>query len=162
MWYKSTKEDLMKKLFLTVLVMCAFSTNVQAADQNVKKIVDQLIKLDGAVGKIISTVEENHTDVCKVSVDVAAEAVTVRFEDTGLYFTPVAHIFNDARVIAVNTVLVSTDSNRPGGDACGIAGGSFRYKKTVAVSERKVVIEESFRCALEGFKKYVLTATCQL
>ncbi len=151
----------MIKLFFTVLMMYTFSINAQAADQSVKKIVAQLIKLDGSVGKLTSTVEENHTGVCKLSVDAATEAVTVRFEETGLYFTPVAHIFSDASAIAVNTVLVSTDSNRPGGDACGTAGGSFRYKKTVTVSERKVVIEESFRCAFEGFKKYVLTSTCQ-
>ena len=80
-----------------------------------------------------------------------------------MYFTPVAHIFNaDAEAINANTVLVSTDSNRPGGDACGDAGGAMRYKKTISVNGRKVTIEESFRCAFEGLKKYVLTSTCQL
>ena len=152
----------MNKLFLTVLALLVFSMNSQAADQNVQNVLNQLLKLDGSIGKITSNIEDKHTGVCRLSVDAAAEAVTIRFEDTGLYFTPVAHVFTDAKVIATNTLLVSTDSNRPGGDACGIAGGSFRYKKTVAVNGRKVVVEESFRCALEGFKKYILTSTCQL
>ncbi len=152
----------MNKLFFTVLMMCAASINVQAADQNVQKIVDQLIKLDGAVGKITSTVEENHTGICKVSVDTSGEAVSVSFEGTGLYFTPVAHIFGNAKVVAANTLLVSTNSNRPGGDACGDSGGAVRYKQTVSVKANQVKIVESFRCTLEGFKKYTLASTCQL
>ncbi len=152
----------MKKIFLTVLVMCVFSVNVQAADQNVQKIVAQLIKLDGSVGKLTSTVEKDHTGICQIAVDSSAEVVSVSFEGTGLYFTPVAHIFNDAKAVNANTVLVSTDSNRPGGDACGDSGGATRYKQTVSVKANQVKIEESFRCTFEGFKKYILTSTCQL
>lgn len=151
----------MKKLILvTSLLVSSFAA--QAQDPRVEVFTAKLLKLNGKSGVASSTIERDGTGRCTVRVEKDETGTSVYFDDTGYYFTPVAHIFDDAESVSATTVLVSRSSDRPGGDACGTAGGAIRYKKIVSLEGKTLKIEETFRCSLELFKKYELTSTCKL
>lgn len=153
----------MKKLyFMMFLSVIAFGFNSHAMDPEARTIVKKLKDLNGREGKVASNIEKESTGVCRITVDQDQDGISLSFEGTGYYFTPIAHIFSDVEVEDKNTLIVSTNSNRPGGDACGDFGGAVGYKKMISLKNRQVKIEETFRCTLEGFKKYKLTTTCTL
>ncbi len=134
-----------------------------AADAKVQTIVSKLKLLNGKRGVSTSSFDQWGTGKCTIEVQEDSSAlVSVTFEDTGFYFTPVAHVFENAQALSSDTLLISDSSNRPGGDACGDIGGATSYKKTLKVTDREVVISEKFRCAFELFKKYELTTKCKI
>lgn len=150
------------KNFLIAAALVVSSVAAHAQDARVQSLIGKISKLDGKSGVATSTIERDGTGRCTLRVETDESGTSIFFDDTGHYFTPVAHIFNDAEAVSETTVLVSTSSDRPGGDACGTAGGAVRYKKTVSLVGKTLKIEETFRCSLELFKKYELTATCKL
>lgn len=151
----------MKKLVLTVFALMV-AIGAQASTNSKQGLIKRIKSLNGATGKVTSNLEQNTTGVCTVEIQDDGSSVSLYLRGTGLYFTPVAHIGADAELVDKETVLVSTKSARPGGDACGDAGGSMNYKKTVSLKGRVLKIEENFRCVFEGFKKYNLVSTCAL
>ena len=149
----------MKKLFF----LLSFLLVGQNASASIDSIVNKLVRLDGKAGVASSNFERGGTQRCVIQTDLDEDSVSVTFRETGYYFTPVVHVFfNRAKAISNDTLLVSTSSKRPGGDACGDAGGAVNYKKTLTVTDREVVIKEEFRCAFELFKKYQLISKCSL
>lgn len=150
------------KNFLIAAALVVSSVAAHAQDARVQSLIGKLTKLNGKSGVATSTVERDGTGRCTVRVEKDETGTSVYFDDTGYYFTPVAHIFDDAESVSATTVLVSRSSDRPGGDACGTAGGAIRYKKIVSLEGKTLKIEETFRCSLELFKKYELTSTCKL
>lgn len=157
----------MKNMFLAVV--CLLSLSTFAKDNSVNEVlkvgnfVTKLKKLDGKQGVATNNTGENGTGVCEVEVVDSEDTVSLYLNGTGQYFTPVAHIFYDtAKVKSDSKILVDTDSNRPGGDACGDFGGAVGYKKYITIENNKVTISESFRCTFELFKKYDLKTSCQL
>lgn len=151
----------MKKLVLTVLFITS-ALGSKASANSADSLIQQLKSLHGATGRIVSNIEKESTGVCRVVVNEDDYGVSVSLEETGLYFTPIAHISSDATLEDNNTLLVSTNPNRVGGDACGDWGGAVRYKKTISLEKNVLKISESFRCSLEGFKKYNLISACVL
>ncbi|MBV2169068.1 MAG: hypothetical protein KUL82_10195 [Bdellovibrio sp.] len=149
----------MKKLVLMVLFM-ASALGSKASANSAQGLIEQLKSLNGATGRVASNIEKESTGVCKVAVTEDDYGVSVSFEGTGLYFTPIAHISSDATLEDNNTLLISTNPNRVGGDVCGDWGGAVRYKKTISLEKNVLKISESFRCSLEGFKKYNLISAC--
>lgn len=150
------------KNFLIAAALVVSSVAAHAQDARVSSLIGKLTKLNGKSGVVTSTVEREGSGRCTLRVETDESGTSIFFDDTGYYFTPVAHIFDDAEAVSDSVVLVSTSSDRPGGDACGTAGGAIRYKKTVSLVGKTVKIEETFRCSLELFKKYELTSTCKL
>lgn len=106
---------------------------------------------------IVEFYDKDNSGKCQLVVESDEYDTKVSFEQTGLYFTPVAIVTSDARMASEKSVLVSTSAK----SACGEYGGVFGYEKTLAVDGKRVQIRETFRCALEGFKKYDLSTTCQ-
>lgn len=148
---------------ITILISSLISTQSFAIDAGVVKIVNKLKSLDGKEGKSESSFDKWGTGKCTIEVSEDSSALlSVTFEDTGFYFTPVAHIFDDAKAIGSDTLLITDNSNRPGGDACGDFGGATGYKKTIKVTDKEVVISEKFRCVFEFFKRYELTTSCKI
>lgn len=155
----------MKKNLLVVMVLaasCSFASSAFAGSGDVMDMVKKVKALNGRTGKVASSYENDSTGKCTIAVSEDEYGVSVSFEDTGFYFTPIAHITEEAEAESSNTLIVSTNSNRPGGDACGDSGGAINYKKTLTIKGREVRIAESFRCTFEGFKKYNLISTCTL
>lgn len=128
---------------------------------NAGLLMNQLKALNGRSGKLVDSYDKENSGKCRLQVVADTDGMTVSFEDTGMYFTPVAHIYETTQAEDANTLLVSTNSKRPGGDACGDFGGAVRYKKQVAIKGNVVAIRETFRCSFEGFKKYDLMTVCQ-
>ncbi|MFP5520061.1 MAG: hypothetical protein ACLGGX_09170 [Bdellovibrionia bacterium] len=149
----------------TFLIMGLSSAFAKTSEIELAK--EHLRKLNGTVGTLTSDVEPNlNGKPCTIDIEEGViesfnkEYLSLRFKNTGLYFTPVAHIDAESTLVEDNTILVSTSSERPGGDACGSFGGAMRYKKTITIEEKAITISESFRCAGELFKKYELNSTC--
>ncbi|MEH0860918.1 hypothetical protein [Halobacteriovorax sp. DPLXC-1] len=150
----------MNNLVITFLLLIS-ALNVAAFSGAEAKFVSKLKKLDGKTGVTSTNTNDTGTGECSIEVDSLADSVSLYFRDTGYYFTPVAHAFSDsAELVDANTLLVSEDSNRPGGDACGSYGGESGYKKTITLNGDSVTIRETFRCFL--FKKYDFSFTCKL
>lgn len=153
---------MMKTVVTTLLIAMTLGLNAKASSSDAQDIVNKLRALNGRTGQVASNIEKDSTGRCQLSVEDNDYGVSVTFEGTGLYFTPVAHIDENAAALDEGTLLVSTNGKRAGGDACGDWGGAINYKKTISVKQNVVTIEESFRCALEAFKKYRLISSCAL
>ncbi|AYF45174.1 MULTISPECIES: hypothetical protein [unclassified Halobacteriovorax] len=148
------------KSFVLPLILVMASSNLFAAG-NVSSFLKSLEKLDGQEGRVSSNTNERGTGECQIEILKDTQSTSIYFRNTGYYFTPVAHAFSDsAELVDANTLLVSEDSNRPGGDACGSYGGESGYKKTITLNGDSVTIRETFRCFL--FKKYDFSFTCKL
>lgn len=152
----------MKALISVLVLLMSFSFSAQAMNPEAQPLLKKLRALNGREGRVTSNFEQSSSGECRISIEEDSEGLSVRFENTGFYFTPVAHVFADVEVEDAQTLLVSDNSNRPGGDACGDAGGAVNYKKLLSVTNKQVKIEESFRCTFEAFKKYRLISTCEL
>lgn len=150
----------MTKCFLILSATVLLSLGVQANPK--EQFLQRVIALDGRTGVVASNFEERTSGRCTIEVelDAADGGLSLFFRDTGTYFTPVAHVFPDAELISENTLLVSTNPDRAGGDKCGDFGGAIRYKKTISLKNNAIQIEETFRCTFEGFKKYQLVSSC--
>lgn len=146
-------------MFVFVMTL---ASSVLAKASDASEFVSKLKALDGRTGMVASSFENDSTGVCRIAVEESEYGVSVSFEETGFYFTPIAHITEDAKSMGENTLLVSTNPNRIGGDVCGDFGGAFKYKKKLSLNGREVKIEETFRCVLDGFKKYHLVSICTL
>lgn len=155
----------MKKNLLALMIFavsCSFTNSAFAGSSDVMDMVKKVKALNGRTGQVTSSYENDSTGKCTIAVSEDEYGVSVSFEDTGFYFTPIAHIMEEAKAESSNTLIVSTNSKRPGGDACGDFGGAINYKKTLTIKGREVRITESFRCTFEGLKKYNLISTCTL
>ncbi|MGE3610557.1 MAG: hypothetical protein AB7I27_13285 [Bacteriovoracaceae bacterium] len=69
----------------------------------------------------------------------------------------------DSSSNGINTYVSSANGKRPGGDQCGDYGGMFGFKKVLVINSnsKTVSIINSFRCALDFGKKYVLEWACK-
>ncbi|MFG1491939.1 hypothetical protein [Halobacteriovorax sp. ZH4_bin.1] len=148
----------MKLLSLAVLI--ALSANVSASS-NLDNFVSDLNDLNGKSGKVIMNGEERGN--CTVLVESDSDAVRVEFDtdNPDLYANPVSvALLDSAKLIKNDTLLVSTSSNRPGGDACGDFGGETGYKEKIIIDENSVSIDISYRCFL--IQKNEINYTCEL
>ncbi len=146
----------MKLLSLAVLI--ALSANVSASS-NLDNFVSDLNDLNGKSGKVMMNGEERGN--CTVLVESDSDAVRVEFDTPELYANPVSVALLDrAELLDNDTLLVSTNSNRPGGDACGDFGGASNYKEKIVIDDNSVSIDISYRCFL--FKKNKINYTCEL
>lgn len=147
-----------KVLLVLMVVFSSFTAQASPKEQFLQRIV----ALDGRTGAVASNFEERTTGQCtiEVQIDEADGGLSVYFRNTGGYFTPVVHVFPDAELVNEETLLVSTNPDRAGGDKCGDFGGAIRYKKTISLKNNAIQIEETFRCTFEGFKKYQLVSSC--
>ncbi|MGI4993462.1 hypothetical protein ACRXCV_12570 [Halobacteriovorax sp. GFR7] len=146
----------MKLLSLAVLI--ALSANV-SANSNLDNFVSDLNDLNGKSGKVMMNGEERGN--CTVLVESDSDAVRVEFDTPELYANPVSvALLDSAELLDNDTLLVSTNSNRPGGDACGDFGGASNYKEKIVIDDNSVSIDISYRCFL--FKKNKINYTCEL
>ncbi|POB15201.1 hypothetical protein [Halobacteriovorax sp. DA5] len=149
----------MKSITLAILIaLSAFGSNV-SANSDLDSFVSDLKSLDGKSGKVVMNGEERGN--CTVLVEKDSDAVRVEFDTPELYANPVSvALLDSAELLDNDTLLVSTNSNRPGGDACGDFGGASNYKETISIDNNSVSINISFRCFL--FKKNKINYTCEL
>ncbi|EPZ51861.1 hypothetical protein M902_2404 [Bacteriovorax sp. BAL6_X] len=149
----------MKSLSLAVLfTLSALGANV-SANSNVDSFVSDLKSLSGKSGKVMMNGEERGS--CTVVVESDSDAVRVEFDTPELYANPVSvALLDSAELLDNDTLLVSTNSNRPGGDACGDFGGASNYKEKILIDDNSVSIDISYRCFL--FKKNEINYTCEL
>lgn len=151
----------MKKISLISLLSLCFSFSNVHAKPSAETILSRLSNMVDKVGRAETNTKMGHTEECRVVVESDETGTSVSI-DAAFYFTPIAHLFNgEVKVEDNDTILVSTSSKRAGGDACGDWGGAVGYKKRLIITEDKVTVRESFRCTLEGLKKYVLESSCQ-
>lgn len=155
----------MKNTFGKILAGALLLSSISASAGG-NDFVSRLKALDGREGKIVASYDENNTGRCRLELQTydsldGGQGLAVYLQDTGMYFTPSAGLDKDTQLIDANTALVSSSSKRPGGDACGDFGGAVRYKKVLVLKDNQVTIRETFRCVMDGFKKYDLYTTCQ-
>ncbi|MFG1526401.1 hypothetical protein ABMA67_15375 [Halobacteriovorax sp. RZ-3] len=149
----------MKSLSLAVLIaISTFGVNV-SANSDVDSFVSELKSFDGKSGKVVMNGEERGN--CTVLIENDSDAVRVEFDTPELYANPVSvAVLDSAELLDNDTLLVSTNSNRPGGDACGDFGGASNYKEKIVIDDNSVSIDISYRCFL--FKKNKINYTCKL
>lgn len=149
----------MKSLFaMTILASVLFSQAVQAS--SVSSLIERVKKMDSKEGRVTDK-KGNDMGTCRVNVDSNESVVSVSLDGTDFYSDPSAFIyFSDVKLGGENTLIVSTNSDRPGGDACGDAGGAVGYKKSVVVYDNAIEIREKVRCTFSFFKKYESVAKC--
>jgi hypothetical protein len=151
----------MKKVILSSILSLA-ATTAFAGGSNHYAIAKKLAALNGKTGAVVESYDNGTQAGDKVVSEQDRSGYTVNLEVMQMYFNPVATVMMDTvKVINESSLLVSTNSDRAGGDACGDFGGATGYKKILTVENNTVTIAESFRCALEGFKKYELSTTCK-
>lgn len=157
-------------LVAAALLLTSFSAVAGGNDVgNAGDVLSRLKALNGRTGKIVETYDKGNTGKCRLELKpydfdggdgTQVTGTTVSFEDTGMYFTPIAHIDTGSEARS-GVITVETSSDRPGGDACGDFGGAIGYKKQITVKGDIVAIRETFRCVLDGFKKYDIHTICQ-
>lgn len=162
----------MKKLNLAlvifVVVVLSLSANAQDGLENsdqkqIQHIKNTLKSLNGRAGVFSSNFDKDNNGTCIVDVTENSTSLTLAFNGTGAYSLPIVHLFVDSvRLLDANTLLVSTSSDRPGGDACGDFGGAVNYKQILSVQNNTIQIQTSYRCSYEFFKKYKLVSTCSV
>lgn len=160
---------MMKAILAVALLMTSISAFAGGNDVgNAGDVLSKLKALNGRTGKIVESYDKENTGKCRLELESydyemanrQYSGTSVKFEDTGMYFTPIAHVDSDASARS-GVIIVETSSERPGGDACGDFGGAINYKKSISVKGNLVAIRETFRCVLDGFKKYDLYTICQ-
>ncbi|CAE78635.1 hypothetical protein predicted by Glimmer/Critica [Bdellovibrio bacteriovorus HD100] len=163
---KGTKQgNTMKNMFGKILASTLLLSSISASAGG-NDFVSRLKALDGREGKIVSSYDDENTGRCrlelqKYELEDGSQGLAVYLQDTGMYFTPSAGLDKETKLKDANTAVVSTSSERPGGDACGDFGGALGYKKVLVLKDNQVTIRETFRCVMDGFKKYDLSTTCQ-
>lgn len=153
----------MKKYLMTlVLVIISGGASANANEQEgISQIKSQLMSMNGKSGSFISNFDKENNGTCTLEVTQSELGMSVVFSGTGSYLTPVAHLFDEnLKMLTDDTVLVSDNSNRPGGDACGDYGGAIGYQQTLSIEGNTVKIQEKYRCTFEFFKKYTLVTSC--
>lgn len=156
---KKYKGVVMVKFILTTLILILQGNAF--ANSNIQNILKKIMLTDGKTGAPESNSENQNSDLCNVKIYENADSVELHIEDTGYYFSPISYAFySNIELIDQNTILVSTNSNRPGGDACGDAGGAFGYKEYITVTDSKIEIRKTYRCAYELFKKHDIYTRC--
>lgn len=159
----------MKKLILLPVLFLGLSS-VAMADSQVSAITAKLKSLNGSVGVVVSSYEAGvEGRSCRLATEdydfeMAGKQITgtsVTFEDTGMYFKPGVSIDSNAKTSDANTIVTSTSSKRPGGDACGDWGGAVGYKESISVKGNQVTIRQKFRCLWDAFEKFDLAIVCQ-
>ncbi|AFY00353.1 hypothetical protein [Bdellovibrio bacteriovorus] len=155
----------MKNTFGKILASAILLSSISASAGG-NDFLKRLKALDGREGKIVASYDESNTGMCRVELQTydsldGGQGLAVYLQDTGMYFTPSAGLDKDTKLTDANTALVSTSSKRPGGDACGDFGGAIGYKKVLVLDGNQLTIRETFRCMMDGFKKYDLSTTCE-
>lgn len=151
----------MSRVFLTFIgtMICA---QCFALGSSTNLIVDRILALNGRTGRLLTNLESKTSGACFVRVQRYSNVIAVNFDGTQMEFPPVANITDNSSALSQDVLLVTNSSERPGGDACGEWGGAVGYAQKIKVSPNRITIEEEFRCALEGFKKYHLLSACEL
>lgn len=162
-------KNALKNLVAAALLMTSVSAMAGGNDVGNANsdLISRLKAANGRTGKIVESYDKENTGKCTIKVEdyvyeSGEKSVIVSFEGTGMYFEPNLGIGSDADYIDANTVIAEKNSNRPGGDACGDFGGAMNYKKGLAFKGKQIAIRETFRCVLDGFKKYDLYTICEL
>ena len=151
----------MSRIFLLIvgITTCIFQF---AFGSSKALLVERLIALNGRTGRLLTNLESKTSGACFVRVQRYSNVIAVNFDGTQMEFPPVANITDNSTSLSQDVLLVTNSSERPGGDACGEWGGAVGYAQKIKVSPNRITIEEEFRCALEGFKKYHLLSACEL
>lgn len=148
----------MKRIFLIGMLIVSASSPSFASTE---KVISKLLEFHQKEGKLSSNIPSFDGGRCKIVINQEEQFIEVTF-DTDEVWPIAVSITPDAQLIDSNTLLSSDTGKRAGGDACGDAGGSINYKKTVTVLNNSVEIRESMRCLFDFGQKTVLITKCNI